>query len=128
MAKLTEQGHRLLQYTIWHDYDVTKLTSSGRPSSERSEILQILIDHRGIFDRNGPFRMSLPLQPYHRKAKDEADIQNFLLACLFRHGGIAILLSSLCNLFLMTYAGYVPSSSLSGPIPPPNSGYLERDS
>ena len=35
------------------------------------------------------------------------DGQNFLLACIFRHGGIAILLSSLCNLFLMTYAGYV---------------------
>ncbi|EIW73559.1 hypothetical protein TREMEDRAFT_11831, partial [Tremella mesenterica DSM 1558] len=31
---------------------------------------------------------------------------NFLLACLFRHGGVAILLSSLCNLFLMTYAGF----------------------
>ena len=31
--------------------------------------------------------------------------QNFLLACIFSHGGIAILLSSLCNLFLMTYAG-----------------------
>lgn len=35
------------------------------------------------------------------------ETQNFLLACVFRHGGIAILLSSLCNLFLMTYAGYV---------------------
>ncbi|ORY24311.1 hypothetical protein BCR39DRAFT_547449 [Naematelia encephala] len=31
---------------------------------------------------------------------------NFLLACVFRHGGIAILLSSLWNLFLMTYAGF----------------------
>ncbi|ORX40047.1 hypothetical protein BD324DRAFT_616077 [Kockovaella imperatae] len=31
---------------------------------------------------------------------------NFLLACVFRQGGIAILLSSLCNLFLMTYAGF----------------------
>jgi uncharacterized membrane protein len=32
-------------------------------------------------------------------------IQNFLLAALIRNGGIAILLSSLYNLFLMTYAG-----------------------
>jgi len=31
---------------------------------------------------------------------------NFLLACLFSHGGVAILLSSLCNLYLMTYAGF----------------------
>jgi len=35
----------------------------------------------------------------------QADGQNFLLACIFSHGGIAILLSSLFNLFLMTYAG-----------------------
>jgi len=31
---------------------------------------------------------------------------NFLLACLFRNGGIAILLSALFNLFIMTYAGF----------------------
>ena len=31
--------------------------------------------------------------------------QNFFLACAFRNGGVAILLSSLWNLFLMTYAG-----------------------
>ena len=30
---------------------------------------------------------------------------NFLLATIYRNGGIAILLSSLANLFLMTYAG-----------------------
>lgn len=42
---------------------------------------------------------------------NRTESQNFLLACVFRHGGIAILLSSLCNLFLMTYAGYVPSPS-----------------
>ena len=44
-----------------------------------------------------------PSSPFHLFT----DGQNFLLACIFRHGGIAILLSSLCNLFLMTYAGYV---------------------
>jgi hypothetical protein len=31
---------------------------------------------------------------------------NFLLACVFAQGGVAILISSLCNLFLMTYAGF----------------------
>jgi hypothetical protein len=43
------------------------------------------------------------------------DWQNFLLACVFRHGGIAILLSSLANLFLMTYAGFFVNL---GSIPP----------
>jgi hypothetical protein len=38
--------------------------------------------------------------------------QNFLLACIFRKGGIAILLSSLSNLFLMTYAGSVSIHAL----------------
>ena len=32
--------------------------------------------------------------------------QNFLLACLFRNGGIAILLSALTALYQMTYAGF----------------------
>ncbi|WWC70728.1 uncharacterized protein I206_104679 [Kwoniella pini CBS 10737] len=40
---------------------------------------------------------------------------NFLLACVFRNGGVAILLSSLCNLFLMTYAGFFVNI---GQIPP----------
>jgi len=40
---------------------------------------------------------------------------NFLLACVFRQGGVAILLSSLCNLFLMTYAGFFVNL---GNIPP----------
>lgn len=31
---------------------------------------------------------------------------NFLLACVFRNGGIAILLSALFNLFTMTFAGF----------------------
>ena len=31
--------------------------------------------------------------------------QNFLLAAIIRNGGVAILVSSLYNLFLMTYAG-----------------------
>ncbi|PVG02198.1 hypothetical protein CPB86DRAFT_751576 [Serendipita vermifera] len=31
---------------------------------------------------------------------------NFLLACTFRNGGIAILLSALFNLFIMTFAGF----------------------
>jgi ABC-type multidrug transport system permease subunit len=31
---------------------------------------------------------------------------NFLLGCLFRKGGIAILLSALFNLYAMTYAGF----------------------
>lgn len=31
---------------------------------------------------------------------------NFLLACLFRNGGIAILLSALLALYQMTYAGF----------------------
>ena len=31
---------------------------------------------------------------------------NFLLACVFRNGGIAILLSALFNLFMMTFAGF----------------------
>ncbi|KAG9085177.1 hypothetical protein FS749_004632 [Ceratobasidium sp. UAMH 11750] len=31
---------------------------------------------------------------------------NFLLACVFRNGGVAILLSALFNLFTMTYAGF----------------------
>ena len=44
-----------------------------------------------------------------------ADKQNFLLACVFRHGGVAILLSSLANLFLMTYAGFFVNL---GSIPP----------
>jgi hypothetical protein len=39
--------------------------------------------------------------------------QNFLLATVFRKGGVAILLSSLCNLFLMTYAGCVTPSARS---------------
>ena len=33
-------------------------------------------------------------------------IYNFLLACVFRNGGIAILLSALFNLFMMTFAGF----------------------
>ena len=33
-------------------------------------------------------------------------MQNFLLACLFRNGGIAILLSALLALYQMTYAGF----------------------
>jgi ABC-type multidrug transport system permease subunit len=33
-------------------------------------------------------------------------MQNFLLAAILPNGGIAILLSSLHNLFLMTYAGF----------------------
>jgi hypothetical protein len=37
--------------------------------------------------------------------RNGTDVQNFLLACTFRQGGVAILVSSLCNLFLMTYAG-----------------------
>ncbi|WVF69150.1 hypothetical protein IAT40_003925 [Kwoniella sp. CBS 6097] len=41
---------------------------------------------------------------------------NFLLACLFRHGGVAILLSSLCNLFLMTYAGFFVNISQIPPV------------
>ncbi|KAK4684731.1 hypothetical protein P7C73_g5437, partial [Tremellales sp. Uapishka_1] len=41
---------------------------------------------------------------------------NFLLACVFRHGGIAILLSSLCNLFLMTYAGFFVNLSQIPPV------------
>ncbi|WVQ83082.1 hypothetical protein IAT38_005220 [Cryptococcus sp. DSM 104549] len=41
---------------------------------------------------------------------------NFLLACLFSHGGIAILLSSLCNLFLMTYAGFFVNLSQIPPV------------
>ncbi|WWC88700.1 uncharacterized protein L201_003613 [Kwoniella dendrophila CBS 6074] len=41
---------------------------------------------------------------------------NFLLACLFRNGGVAILLSSLCNLFLMTYAGFFVNISQIPPI------------
>jgi hypothetical protein len=90
-----------------------ELIISGRPSSKRSEILQVPTDHRGIFNRNGSFRMSPLLIQSLDLVKIPADIQNFLLACLFRHGGIAILLSSLCNLFLMTYAGYVPPSSSS---------------
>ena len=32
--------------------------------------------------------------------------QNFLLACLFRNGGIAILISALTALYQMTYAGF----------------------
>lgn len=42
-------------------------------------------------------------------------IHNFLLAALIRNGGIAILLSSLYNLFLMTYAGFFVNI---GKIPP----------
>ncbi|WWC96073.1 hypothetical protein V866_002940 [Kwoniella sp. B9012] len=41
---------------------------------------------------------------------------NFLLACLFRNGGVAILLSSLCNLFLMTYAGFFVNISQIPPV------------
>ncbi|WVR06377.1 hypothetical protein IAU60_003408 [Kwoniella sp. DSM 27419] len=41
---------------------------------------------------------------------------NFLLACVFRHGGVAILLSSLCNLFLMTYAGFFVNISKIPPV------------
>ncbi|KAK8858621.1 hypothetical protein IAR55_002850 [Kwoniella newhampshirensis] len=41
---------------------------------------------------------------------------NFLLACLFTHGGVAILLSSLCNLFLMTYAGFFVNISQIPPV------------
>ncbi|KAG8911606.1 hypothetical protein FRC01_005624 [Tulasnella sp. 417] len=33
-------------------------------------------------------------------------LYNFLLACTFRNGGIAILLSALFNLFTMTFAGF----------------------
>ncbi len=33
-------------------------------------------------------------------------IFNFLLACTFQNGGIAILLSALFNLFTMTFAGF----------------------
>lgn len=45
------------------------LISSGRPSSQCSEILQVLIDHRGVLDRNGPFRMfpSALFSPHHYK-------------------------------------------------------------
>jgi hypothetical protein len=32
--------------------------------------------------------------------------QNFLLACLFRNGGVAILLSALTALYQQTYAGF----------------------
>ncbi|KAJ9112366.1 hypothetical protein QFC19_000786 [Naganishia cerealis] len=42
-------------------------------------------------------------------------VHNFLLAALIRNGGIAILLSSLYNLFLMTYAGFFVNI---GKIPP----------
>lgn len=47
-----------------------------------------------------------------RASCDDIDTpQNFLLATVFRQGGVAILLSSLCNLFLMTYAGCVAPSA-----------------
>ncbi|KAL7423124.1 hypothetical protein Q5752_002424 [Cryptotrichosporon argae] len=41
---------------------------------------------------------------------------NFLLASVFSHAGIAILVSSLCNLFLMTYAGFFVNLSQIPPV------------
>lgn len=41
---------------------------------------------------------------------------NFLLACVFAQGGVAILISSLCNLFLMTYAGFFVNLSQIPPV------------
>lgn len=51
--------------------------------------------------------MTLFVGPSLDYGRPSLTLQNFLLACVFTHGGIAILLSSLCNLFLMTYAGSV---------------------
>lgn len=36
----------------------------------------------------------------------KSSLQNFLLACLFRNGGIAILISALAALYQETYAGF----------------------
>ncbi|KAG8737551.1 hypothetical protein FRC10_008064 [Ceratobasidium sp. 414] len=41
---------------------------------------------------------------------------NFLLACVFRNGGVAILLSALFNLFTMTYAGFFVNLSQIPPV------------
>lgn len=47
-------------------------------------------------------------------------LYNFLLACTFSNGGIAILLSALFNLFTMTFAGFckfVPLSKRPADLP-----------
>ncbi|KAG9091130.1 hypothetical protein FRC06_000699 [Ceratobasidium sp. 370] len=43
-------------------------------------------------------------------------VPNFLLACIFRNGGVAILLSALFNLFTMTYAGFFVNLSQIPPV------------
>lgn len=42
----------------------------------------------------------------HTRRKLTAVLQNFLLACVFSNGGVAILLSALSGLFQMTFAGF----------------------
>ncbi len=48
----------------------------------------------------------LPHSPPPSSRFDICTSQNFLLACVFRNGGIAILVSALTALYQMTYAGF----------------------
>ncbi len=68
-------------------------------------------DHRLLHGRpfprsRSPFQVSShPRRVLPRNDSIRALYLFRLRACVFRNGGVAILSSSLCNLFLMTYAG-----------------------